>query len=257
MKNLYILIKLLFISEFLASCVYDQPVIPTDCSNIQWTHHMTGSGQNEWVDLCTGYSSCAGMNQSPVNITGTLSNPALSALKFNYTHTPVEIENNGHTIEFVCEPGSKLSIGATTYDLLQFHYHASSEHQLNGSTFPLEVHFVHKASDSDFAVVGVFFEEGTENVLFTEYLSHFPKTKGTYTATSEIELAKLLPANKSYYHYNGSLTTPPCSEVVKWYVLKQKIKASAAQLAQFQAILKNNFRNIQNLDGRKIFHFDE
>lgn len=257
MKNLSILIKLLIVSEFFSACVYDQAVIPTDCTNTHWTHHMTGTGQEAWVDLCTGYSSCGGMNQSPVNITGAMSSSALSALNFNYSYTPVEIENNGHTIEFVCEAGSKLLIGGTSYELLQFHYHGSSEHQVDGKKYPLEVHFVHKATDTEFAVVGVFFEEGSEHSLFSKYLSHFPKEEGTYTATPEIELTDLLPENKSYFHYTGSLTTPPCSEVVKWYVLKQKITASASQLAQFQAILKNNFRNIQSLEGRKIFQFDE
>ena len=117
-----------------------------------------------------------------------------------------------------------MDIGSTKYSLAQFHYHAQSEHQLNGIHYPLEVHFVHKASDTDLAVVGVFFEEGAENELLAKYLSDFPLTEGTFEEHSEeIELADLLPANKSYYHYNDSLTTPICSELVTWYVLTNTI----------------------------------
>jgi len=257
MKKLNIIFRIIIISAITSSCTYEKTVIPTDCTNIHWTHNTSGTGQNNWADLCTGYSACLGINQSPVNITGAIANSTLSKLIFSYTKTAAEIENNGHTIEFVCDEGSKLTIKGTAYKLLQFHYHSQSEHQLEGKNFPIEVHFVHKATDTDFAVVGAFFEEGAENLLFTKYLSHFPVTEGTYTDHTEFELAELLPLNKSYFHYTGSLTTPPCSEVVNWYVLKQKITASAGQIAQFKALLKNNFRNIQNLNGRKIFSFDE
>lgn len=257
MEKLYPFWRISVLSLFISSCVYDSVVIPTDCTNIHWTYNMTLSGQDHWVDLCTGYNACSGMSQSPVNISGAMTLSTLSKLTFSYSTTTVEIENNGHTIEFVCEPGSRLTIGGTQYELLQFHYHAQSEHQVNGNNYPLEVHFVHKASDSDYAVVGVFFAEGAANTLFTEYLSHFPHEEGIYTDHSEIELNELLPVNKSYFHYSGSLTTPPCSEVVHWYVLKNIITASASQINQFQALLKNNSRHIQDLKGRKIYSFDE
>lgn len=257
MEKWYPFWRISVLSLVVSSCVYDSAVIPTDCTNIHWTYTMTAGGQDHWADLCTGYNACGGMSQSPVNIIGAVAQPNLSKLTFGYSTTAAEIENNGHTIEFVCDPGNKLTIGGTQYELLQFHYHAQSEHQVDGKKSPLEVHFVHKATDSDFAVIGVLFEEGASNSLFNQYLSRFPAEEGTYTDHSEIELTELLPLNKSYYHYSGSLTTPPCSEVVHWYVLKNKLTASASQLAQFQALLKNNYRNIQNLNGRKIYSFDE
>ena len=240
-----------------SGCVYDHAVIPTDCTNIHWTYPMTPGGQDHWADLCTGFNACRGMSQSPVNISGATALSSLSKLNFSYATTETEIENNGHTIEFVCRPGSKITAGGTQYELLQFHYHAQSEHQVAGKTFPLEVHFVHKATGSDYAVVGVFFEEGAANALFSRFLSHFPHDEGTYTDAAEIELGGLLPEDKSYFHYNGSLTTPPCSEVVNWYVLKKTLTASANQIDQFKTLLKNNSRRIQDLNGRKIFSFDE
>ena len=249
---------ILSIPFLLVNCKDDEQDIPTNCDGIEWTHNGSENGQDDWVNLCEGYSACGGQAQSPINIAGAVDGNLSPALIFSYTKTPVEIENNGHTIEFVCESGSTVDIGSTKYSLAQFHYHAQSEHQLNGTHYPLEVHFVHKASDTDLAVVGVFFEEGAENELLAKYLSDFPLTEGTFEEHSEeIELADLLPANKSYYHYNGSLTTPSCSEVVNWYVLKNTITASASQIAQFKGILNNNFREVKNLNGRVITSHDE
>jgi carbonic anhydrase len=250
---------ILAVPFLLAGCKDDKKDIPTDCTGIEWTHHGAENGQDEWANLCTGYSACAGDAQSPINITNAVPNNTLDSLSFDYGTTTVEIENNGHTVEFVCEDGSTLTIGGTTYPLSQFHYHSHSEHQLDGVHLPLEIHFVHKISDSDIAVVGAFFEEGAENELFTKFLSNFPKTKDapTFTSTDEIELGTLLPANKSFYHYEGSLTTPPCTESVHWYVLKNKITASAAQLAEFKLILLADFRKIQDTNDRPIYSYDK
>ncbi|PKP47007.1 MAG: hypothetical protein CVT92_17240 [Bacteroidetes bacterium HGW-Bacteroidetes-1] len=171
MKNFNFLIAILSISIFFSGCNNsDKEVIPTDCTDVHWTHNESDNGQDKWIDLCTGYNACGGQSQSPVNISAAITDTTLSELVFSYSSTPAEIENNGHTIEFVCEEGSKLIISTKEYELLQFHYHAQSEHQMDGMYYPLEVHFVHKASESDYAVVGVFFEEGEENELFTKFL---------------------------------------------------------------------------------------
>ena len=235
----------------------DEKPIPTDCTDVHWAY--TGEeGPDHWVDLCTGYSACDGISQSPVDLTGAVEDNSLTGVSLNYGTTPVEIENNGHTIEFVCEAGSKVTLNGTEYELLQFHYHGLSEHEVAGQHYPLEVHFVNKASDDNYAVIGIFIEEGAENELFTQFLEHFPHEEGSYADhATEIDLAGLLPDNLSYYNYNGSLTTPPCSEVVNWYVLKNKITASAAQIAEFQGILHNNYRPVKNLEGRSILVHNE
>ena len=256
MKNLRLLFAFAVLSLALTSCKSEKTLIPEDCTGVHWSHHSSEDGQDKWPELCSGYSACGGQSQSPVNIAGFVTDTSLADLVFSYATTPADIENNGHTIEFACEQGSTLTIGSQQYNLLQFHYHAKSEHQVNGINYPLEVHFVHQASETDFAVVGVFFEAGEANELFSEFLTHFPTEKGTYADTTEIELANLLPESKSFCHYSGSLTTPPCSEVVSWYVLKETITASASQLAQLEAILKNNYRNVQNLNGRTIYSKD-
>ena len=248
----------LAIPLFLASCKDDEPKIPVSCTGVEWSHNESDNGQDEWINLCEGNSACGGTVQSPINIMGAVDNTTLDSLSFFYTTTPIEIENKGYTVEFVCEPGSNLLIGSTQYELKQFHFHTKSEHQLNGASFPLEVHFVHKASDTDFAVVGVFFEAGAENELFTKYLAEFPTSEGEYKdPNEELALINLLPHNRSFYHYQGSLTTPPCSEVVSWYVLKDKITASPAQIAQFQAILDNNHREVQPLNNRPVYSYNQ
>lgn len=257
MRNFKFFFGIMLIFIILSGCDNTKDPASNDCTDVYWTYNGNDNGQNKWVDLCNGFSACGAQAQSPVNISGSVADTNLPSLVFNYLSTPAEIENNGHTIEFACEEGSKLIIGAKEYKLLQFHYHSQSEHQVNGQSYPLEVHFVHKASETDYAVVGVFFEEGNDNKLFTKFLSHFPTQKGKYIDTTEIVLTELLPANKSFYHYSGSLTTPPCSETVSWYVLKNKVSASPAQLSQFGVILNNNYRNIQNLNGRKILSRDE
>lgn len=255
-KIINVIILGFFALFVISSCREKKDTIPTNCADIHWKY--TGEkGPSHWKDLCIGYSDCGGQTQSPINITNVQNDSSLSAITFNYHETKAEIENNGHTVEFVCDPGSKLTIGGTEYELLQFHYHGLSEHEVDGKHYPLEIHFVNKATATNYAVIGVFIEEGAENPLFSIFLSHFPHEEGTYEDHTEIDLSSLFPENKSYYNYNGSLTTPPCSEVVNWYILKNTVTASAAQISDFQSILHNNYRPIQSLNGRKISAFNE
>jgi len=212
-------------------------------------------GSEHWKDLCTAYTACGGQSQSPINVVGAEKDASLKAIQFAYTETKPAIVHNGHTIQINCDEGSKVTIAGKEYKLLQFHYHANSEHQIEGKYAPLEVHFVNKAEDGNLAVVGVMFKEGKENPLFTSYLKDFPTSKGKIDAQGKIELAKLLPASSAYYTYAGSLTTPPCSEIVTWFVMKTPVEASKDQLDKFAAILKHNFRPVQALNGRKIKMF--
>jgi carbonic anhydrase len=228
----------------------------TDCDDVHWTY-TEKEGPEHWADLCTDYSSCGGKTQSPIDIIDAAHDSTLTPIIFNYTTTKTHIVNNGHTVQFNCDAGSKLTINGTEYDLLQFHFHGLSEHKVAGKHFPLEVHFVNMASDNNYAVIGVFFEEGFENALFSSYLSHFPHKKDAYDADTEIDLSSLFPTNKSYYNYSGSLTTPPCSEIVNWYVLKNTVTASAEQITEFQEVLHKNYRPVQPVNEREIKIFEE
>lgn len=222
------------------------------CENVHWDYKGEEGAEN-WGTLCTGFADCDGEEQSPIDIVTekVVKDEKAVSLEFQYENTPVSIINNGHTIQFNVKNGSFLKIGEEVYELLQFHYHTASEHTVNAKHYPMEVHFVHKGTKG-LAVVGMFFEEGESNVLLENYLADFPKKKGEYTADKTLPLGALVPQDLSYFHYDGSLTTPPCSEIVDWYVLQKPLTASKEQLAKMAELLHDNFRPVQPLNGREI-----
>jgi carbonic anhydrase len=161
--------------------------------------------------------------------------------------------NNGHTIEFKYDAGSNLQWKGETYTLKQFHFHASSEHQVQSNSYPMEVHLVHENAAGKLAVVGIFFNAGAENQLLKKFEANYPNGKGTYYASSDrYTVADLYPNNKGYYNYSGSLTTPPCTEGVTWIVMKEPISASSAQIQKISSIMKQNNRPVQKLNTRQV-----
>ncbi len=226
----------------------------TDCSAVHWTHEQGPKGPDNWKHLCKDFATCGGKRQSPIDIvTAKVQHDEnLQPPQWNYGTTTVDIVNNGHTVQFNVHGDHNVELNGKTYKLLQFHYHAPSEHTVDGKHYPLEVHFVHKHSDDDYAVLGIFFIQGAEDQLFARYLDSIPEQVGSYTSSQTIDLKELFPSDRSYYHYEGSLTTPPCSEVVRWYVLKTPVEASAEQLKRFADILNNNYRPVQPLNDRVV-----
>jgi len=230
-----------------------------ECEDVHWSHHKGEDGPKNWENLCDGFSDCGGNAQSPINIElkNISKKNSLIAPKFSYEKSKVAIINNLHTIQFNISGDNNVTLNGKEYKLLQFHYHTLSEHTIDGNYFPIEVHFVHKYSNNNFAVLGVMFEEGKENDLFKKYLNKFPTTKGKFKSDDLIDLLNLLPSNKSYYNYKGSLTTPPCSEVVNWYILKSPLTASKNQIKQLSKILNNNYRPTLPLNGRTVNVYNE
>ncbi len=230
-----------------------------NCKDVHWSYHNAETGPENWKNLCDGFSDCGGKSQSPINIDtkDVVQSKDLKAIEFNYGKSNVDIINNGHTVQFNVNGKNLAKLNDKDYKLLQFHYHSLSEHTVNGKHFPIEVHFVHKYSDKDYAVIGIMFVEGKENPLFKKYLNQFPTHEGEYQSDETIDLLSLLPKNKDYYYYNGSLTTPPCSEIVSWYVLKNPVEASKEQIKKFSEILHNNYRPVLPLNGRKVKEFNQ
>jgi carbonic anhydrase len=170
-----------------------------------------------------------------------------------YKQTPLKLINNGHTIQVNVEPGSgAITINKETYDLVQFHFHRPSEEQLDGKNMAMTVHFVHKNKDGKIVVLGVLLNEGKENpVIKTLWANLPPKEEEEYAPDKMIiNPASLLPSNLGFYEYEGSLTTPPCTEGVTFFILKTPMDISKAQLAKFP--FKLNARPTQELNGRKI-----
>jgi len=209
-------------------------------------------GPKEWASLDERYFMCeAGMNQSPINITSAIE-AELTPLAFAGSAKATTFVNNGHSVEAAFAGGNTVTVDNKEYSLKQVHFHSPSENTIDGKSFPLEAHFVH-ASGSSLAVVAVMFEEGADNPTLNKLLRNLPENEGDKNQLkSEILGYELLPASKDYYKYSGSLTTPPCTEGVKWLVLKTPVQISKSQLNDFTSVMPVNNRPVQDLNARTI-----
>ncbi len=211
------------------------------------------TGPAHWGDMKHEFSTCkSGKHQSPINIHSAHA-ANLPAISFSYKATPLDVVNNGHTIQVNYAPGSHITVAGKQYELLQFHFHSPSEHEIDGKPADMVAHLVHKAADGQLAVVAVLMKKGAANPLIEKIWKHMPTHKGEYSkAAIKINVSDLLPTERAYYHYSGSLTTPPCSEGVNWMVLKNKVDVSPAQVAGFTNIFHKSTRPVQPLNGRQI-----
>ncbi len=223
---------------------------------VNWSYEGE-EGPEYWGDLSDAFAACAnGRMQSPIDISGTLSGSG-GVAAFDYGDTALDIVNNGHTVQVNVEPGHTAVLSGGLYRLLQFHFHSPSEHKVNGRSAAMEAHFVHRNDDGGLAVVGVFIEAGVENDALGMIKRHMPAGKGAAKiAGVTINGADLLPASSAFTTYSGSLTTPPCSEGVKWFVLKDSVTVSSEQIAAMQAVMPMNARPIQALNGRLTLNSD-
>jgi len=218
-----------------------------------WTYEGK-EGPKQWGNLDSSYSACSiGHTQSPIDIKGARK-ADLPTLKFDYHSVPLNIIDNGHTIQVNYAPGSTLTVGEKIYTLKQFHFHHPSEEQVDGKTFRLVAHLVHADADGRLAVVAVLFELGSANPLIDALWTNIPseKQKPQDVPSVSIEVHDLLPKERDYFTYAGSLTTPPCSEGVSWFVLKGYATVSPQQVAAFAKIYPMNARPIQPTNGREI-----
>ncbi|MCE2594346.1 carbonic anhydrase family protein [Motilimonas cestriensis] len=214
--------------------------------------YVGNTGPEHWGDIATICET--GKQQSPIDIVHAQPTQ-LEAIEWDYEPKFQNIINNGHTVQVNLQPGSEIEVNDTDYQLKQFHFHTPSENRLNGRSYPLEAHFVHADKKGNLAVVGVFFEHGRANAALAALWEKMPAQVGTKQSLNKInfELNELLPKNKNYYSFTGSLTTPPCSEGVQWLVMQQAIKASPEQIAAFKAVLpSHNNRPIQAQNQRTI-----
>lgn len=195
------------------------------------------------------------MAQSPIDIVTHEAVDAQAdepqALVFTHTHAPMEAIDNGHAVE-VETHATDATLRGRHFTLSQFHFHAASEHTIDGKHFPLEGHYVFKAQDGRLAVVGVMYEVGKSNTQVQAVLDSLAHRKN---APDEVEIDALLPAQRGYYHYLGSLTTPPLTENVEWYVLPTPVSMSQKQMDAFLAHYRHNNRNVQPLNGRPLVRF--
>ncbi len=218
-----------------------------------WGYHGKHAAQY-WGDISEDYALCkTGKEQSPINI-DRYAGTDLEGMRLEYQPTPLSVVNNGHTIQANFTEGSKMMVGDASYDLLQLHFHTPSEHYIDGAPYPMEAHFVHKDANGGLAVLGVLIKVGDYNRTVDMIWTNAPSKKGE-TVTDEnmiMDVTDLLPNTRNYFRYDGSLTTPPCSEGVKWHVLTAPVEISADQLTAFQEMFPVNARPIQPLNDRVI-----
>jgi carbonic anhydrase len=215
-------------------------------------NHWDYMHQAAWAQVA---GACGqGQEQSPVNLSSAAPMVEMPDLAAHYLAANGNFVNNGHTLQFnPAQSAATLMIGQQAYGFAQFHFHSPAEHTLDRRAYPAELHFVHRNSQGQLAVVGVFIEEGLENQALGALLASIPNGQGEEMATHiTADLAALLPPDRAYFAYAGSLTTPPCSEGVRWNVLRTPIQASAAQIAALREALGSSSRHVQPLNQRTV-----
>jgi carbonic anhydrase len=219
---------------------------------VHWSYEGEGSPAN-WAKLKPEYGTCAtGKRQSPIDIREGI-RVDLEPIQFDYRQTMFRIVDNGHTIQVNVGEGSTMTVMGRTYQLLQFHFHKPSEERVNGKAYDMVIHLVHRDDQGKLAVVAVLLEKGTENPTIQTLWNNMPlEVDQDVTPSVAIDLNALLPENRAYYTYMGSLTTPPCTEDVLWMVFKQPMPVSADQVGIFSRLYRNNARPVQPSNNRLI-----
>lgn len=219
--------------------------------------HWTYAGQtgpDNWGEMSEDFSQCQkGHMQSPVDLGGAESVGHLS-VRAAYRPGALTVLNNGHTVQVNFPEGSVFSSGIARYKLVQMHFHTPSEETIYGIPYPMVAHFVHVDAAGNYAVLGVLFEEGAHNPELDKVIRAAPRyEQGPRTlAAVTFDPARLLPENLGVWRYEGSLTTPPCTEGVRWHVATHRVSASAGQIAAIHAIVGDNARPTQPLYGRLL-----
>lgn len=252
MKKFFIILTVaILLNALLTGCQSNKDKTNTEETAKQETSRNTDnldySKQDEWIVT-------AGEMQSPINITSSDVTPMMDEgrLDLNYNDQISYVEDTEHGIQVGAS--GVAQINGRRFELEQIHFYSISEHTINDESFPLEAHFVHKSQDGRLAVIAVLFKEGESNESFQSILDQIKKDE-KHEITFNLDLTELMPESKNYYHYLGSLTTPPLTENAEWYIFSQQVELSKEQIEKFQAFYHDNNRNLQPLNGRTIlFH---
>ncbi|HEY2356177.1 MAG TPA: carbonic anhydrase family protein [Phenylobacterium sp.] len=209
-------------------------------------------GPEEWGKLDPGFQACgAGSEQSPIDLVGAVKSD-LAPLRIDWTPQANEVVNNGHTIQANVKDGGGLTLADARFGLSQFHFHTPSEHALDGKRTQMEAHFVHADGKGHLAVVGVLMTPGAAHAGFAQLMAVAPRHEGSGTLTSPVDPNSFLPSDRRRFRYEGSLTTPPCSETVDWNVFATPIEVAQSDIEAFKTIFPMNARPLQRTGRRFV-----
>ena len=222
---------------------------------VHWSYDGEG-GPEHWAELRPEYATCGkGQRQSPIAIDDgeTLQGPA-EPIDFHYRASLGSVTNNGHSIEVKVYGDNNITVRGTTFQLVQMHFHHPAEERVNGQTYPMVAHLVHRSDSGQLAVVAVLLDVGEANPLIDKVWTYIPLDVNDTVRTPPdlIHLAEILPGDQRYYQFFGSLTTPPCTEGVLWLVLKQPVTLSRDQLRLFTQLFPHNARPVQPRNDRPV-----
>lgn len=221
--------------------------------------------EHNYMTKAYSIPSDTGKMQSPINILTSAIPGKRPEIEVNFQDKIIAIENLGHTVQLDFEKGSSIKMDGVQYDFRQIHFHTPSEHLINGVTYPMEAHLVTTIADTtliaqgakEYMVLGYMFEMGESNGFIEGFIDLIPeRDKIVKTAPKKIKLDDMIEDKTAqdfaYYRYNGSLTTPPYTESVLWYVCSKILTATPDQIQTINKIIGNNARHIQDLENRKI-----
>lgn len=235
----------------------ETPVQLNETATDGWSFEAGATGPANWGDLKPEYILCkTGNAQSPVNL--KWSKPRTGGeIQLNYKPTDLKMLDNGFTLLIKTEDGGSAMLHGEPYKLTEVHFHTPSEHLLSGNSLPLEAHFVHKNKKGEMAVVAVIMIEGASNPEVDKLWNAWPNIKNAEmeVTNDNFNPMMLLPRKTTHYAYAGSLTYPPCTEGVKWFVMNTPVEISKQQILGFRSHYANNTRPVQPLKGRKVFNY--
>lgn len=229
-----------------------KPPAPPKKKADHWSYHGDG-GPEHWGAMKSEYALCSnGKRQSPIDIRDQIS-VQLDPVQFDYRASNFRVIDNGHTVQVNVASGNSIEVMGRRYELQQFHFHRPSEERINGRQFDMVVHLVHKDLEGKLAVVAVLLDRGSAQPVVQQVWNNLPLEKGEeLAARSTLDLNELLPADRGYFTYMGSLTTPPCSEGVLWMVMKNPVSIAPQQIDIFSRLYPMNARPVQASAGRMI-----
>ena len=210
------------------------------------------AGPEKWGDLDQSFKACSvGAEQSPIDLKGSVQ-AAFNRPQLDWKPQAFQVVNNGHTIQANAQAGSSMLLDGVKFNMAQFHFHTPSEHAIDGKRTAMEVHFVHAGPNGRLAVVGVLMKAGRRNNAFRDVMAVAPKKEGEVNLPKPVDPRAFLPAKRGMMRYEGSLTTPPCSEVVDWNVFTDPVDVAQSDIDAFKAIFPMNARPLQPVNRRYL-----